>query len=527
MSSKRVPPRTARSLYVPKAPTGIKGLDHITNGGVPKGRTSLVCGGAGCGKTLLAMEFLVCGAKACKEPGVYLTFEETEEELIKNFTSLHHDLPDLVKKKKIAIEYIHIERSEIEETGEYDLQGLFARIEAAVKSVGAKRLVLDTIEALFAGLEDEMILRSEIRRLFRWMKERGLTAIVTGERGEGSFTRHGLEEYVSDCVILLDNRVHQEISTRRLRVVKYRGTLHGTNEYPFLIDDTGVSVMPVSALTLDHKALKERVSTGIPKLDGMFGGKGYFRGTSILISGTAGTGKTSIAAHFAQSTCERGEKALHFCFEESEDQLFRNMESIGIDLAKWKRKGLLKVIATRPSFYGLEMHLVHMHKAIEEFNPSVVVIDPISNMVSVGSFVEVRMMLTRLIDSLKAKGITAMFTSLTSGNMVIESSEVGISSLIDTWISVREIEAVGERNRGLYILKSRGMRHSNQVREFVLTDKGVDLIEVYVGPGGVLTGSARKAQEAFERAQNEVATTRRGLPFMGAQNMEGAGDAKN
>ncbi len=501
--------RPPKSQELPKVPSGVRGLDHITGGGLPKGRTTLVCGGAGCGKTLLAMEFLVCGIKASHENGVLFSFEESEEELIRNFGSLHNDLAELVKQDKLVIEYIHIDRADIEETGEYDLQGLFTRLDYAIKSVGAKRVVLDTLEALFAGLQDQSILRAELRRLFQWLKKRGVTTIITGERGDGSFTRHGLEEYVSDCVILLDNRVSQEISTRRLRIVKYRGSVHGTNEYPFLIDADGVSVMPVSALTLEHAASRERVSTGIPKLDRMLDGKGYFRGTSILVSGVAGTGKTSIAASFAAAACARGEKTLYFCFEESQDQLFRNMESIGIDLAKWQKKGLFKIIATRPSFYGLEMHLVHMYKAIESFQPSAVIIDPISNMISVGSFIEVRMMMTRLIDSLKSGGITSVFTSLTSSNSSNEESEVGISSLIDTWLSVKEVEAIGERNRALYILKSRGMPHSNQVREFLLTDQGVDLVEVYVGPQGVLTGSARRAQEAFERVQAEVAGVRR------------------
>jgi circadian clock protein KaiC len=271
--------------------------------------------------------------------------------------------------------------------------------------------------------------------------------------------------------------------------------------------------MPVSAMTLTHVASRERISSGIPKLDKMLGDKGYYRGSSILVSGTAGTGKTSIAASFAESASSRGDKTLYFCFEESQNQLFRNMESIGLDLSKWQKKGKLKVVATRPSYYGLEMHLVHMHKAIESFKPTCVIIDPISNMISVGSIAEVRTMMTRLIDSLKSAGITTIFTSLNGSNHVINDSEVGISSLIDTWISVREVDAVGERNRALYILKSRGMAHSNQVREYLLTSHGIDLVEVYTGPNGVLTGSARQAQEAYERAQAEIANQRRAGPY--------------
>jgi circadian clock protein KaiC len=482
-----------------KSLTGINGLDEITNGGLPKGRPTLVCGGAGSGKTLFGIEFLVRGATQFNEPGVFMSFEESAEELTKNVTSLGFDLNRLTASKRLLVDYVHIERSEIEETGEYDLEGLFIRLGNAIDSIGAKRVVLDTIESLFSGLPNPSILRAELRRLFRWLKKKGMTAIITGERGENALTRHGLEEYVSDCVILLDHRVSNQISTRRLRIVKYRGSTHGTNEFPFLIDERGLSVMPITSLGLKHTVTSQRISTGIPRLDTMLGGKGYFRGSSILISGTAGTGKTSIAAHFVDAACRRGERSVFFAFEESPSQIIRNMHSIGIDLQQWVKKGLLQFHAERPTVYGLEAHLASMHKLIEELKPRIVVVDPVTNLGSVASEADVKAMLIRLLDLIKFNQITALFTTLTAATGSLELTEVGISSLADTWLLLRDIEIGGERNRGLYILKSRGMAHSNQIREFLLTDKGVDLIDVYVGPSGVLTGSARISQETQER----------------------------
>ena len=483
-----------------KVPSGIVGLDEITHGGLPRGRPTLVCGGAGSGKTLLGIEFLVRGATQFNEPGVFMSFEETAEELTKNVTSLGFDLNRLTASKRLLVDYVHIERSEIEETGEYDLEGLFIRLGNAIDSIGAKRVVLDTIESLFAGLPNPSILRAELRRLFRWLKKKGMTAIITGERGENALTRHGLEEYVSDCVILLDHRVTNQISTRRLRVVKYRGSIHGTNEFPFLIDERGITVMPITSLGLKHTVTSQRISTGIPRLDTMLGGKGYFRGSSVLVSGTAGTGKTSVAAHFVDAACRRGERSVFFAFEESPSQIIRNMRSIGIDLQQWVGKGLLHFHAERPTVYGLEAHLASMQKIIDLFKPKVVIVDPVTNLISVGSEADVKAMLTRLLDQMKSNQITALFTTLTGRELAsLEQTEVGISSLADTWLLLRDIEIGGERNRGLYILKSRGMAHSNQIREFLLTDKGVDLIDVYVGPSGVLTGSARISQESQER----------------------------
>jgi len=487
------------SAILEKTLTGIKGLDEITGGGLPKGRPTLVAGAAGSGKTLLAMEFLVHGAADYNEPGVFMAFEETGEELTKNVKSLGFDLTELSDKKLISLDYVYVERSEIEETGEYDLDGLFVRLGYAIDSIRAKRVVLDTIEALFAGLPNEAILRAELRRLFRWLKEKGVTTIITGERGTDGLTRHGLEEYVADCVILLDHRIVEQISTRRLRVVKYRGSSHGTNEYPFLIGDKGISVLPVTSLGLKHTSSKERIPTGIPRLDAMMSGKGYFRGSTVLVSGTAGTGKSSIAATFAKSVCERGERCIYFAFEESQSQIVRNMKSIGIDLQPSIDKGLLRVEAARPTMSGLETHLATIHRAVEGFVPSVVIADPITNLISAGQENEVKSMLTRLIDFLKTEQVTALFTSLTSGGSALEKTEVGISSLMDTWMILRDFEADGERNRSMMILKSRGMAHSNQIREFLLTDQGIALEDVYVGPSGVLTGSARAAQEARER----------------------------
>ncbi|HZN54502.1 MAG TPA: circadian clock protein KaiC [Candidatus Polarisedimenticolaceae bacterium] len=485
---------------LPKAATGIQGLDDITSGGLPRGRPTLVCGSPGCGKTLLAIEFLVRGAVQYAEPGVFMAFEETSEELAQNVRSLGFDLEALARENMLRVDYVHVERSEIEETGEYDLDGLFIRLGHAIDSIGAKRVVLDTLETLFGGLSNAAIVRSELRRLFRWLKGKGVTAVITAERGDGTLTRHGLEEYVSDCVILLDHRVTEQLSTRRLRIVKYRGTTHGTNEYPFLIDDTGISVLPVTSLGLQHTASGERTSTGIPRLDEMLGGEGVFKGTSVLVSGTAGTGKTSVAAHFVDAACRRGERCLYVASEESESQLTRNMRSIGIDLEPWTANGALRFHAARPTAYGLEMHLATLHKMVNEFDPTVVAVDPISTFLNAGTAREAEAMLTRLVDFLKGRQITAVMTNLTHGGTAAERTEGGISSIIDTWLLLRDIELGGERNRGLYVLKSRGMAHSNQIREFLLTDRGVELNDVYVGPEGVLTGSMRAAQEAREKA---------------------------
>ncbi len=496
---------TLQTSALPKAPTGIQGLDQLTGGGLPQGRPTLLCGSAGCGKTLIAMEFLVRGATQFGEPGVFMAFEERIEELAQNFASLGHDLNALVAQNKLALDFVRVEQSEIEEAGEYDLEGLFVRLGHAIDRIGAKRVVLDTIETLFSGLTNAAILRAELRRLFRWLKDKGVTAIITGERGEASLTRYGLEEYVADCVIMLDHRVTENMSTRRLRIVKYRGSSHGTGEYPFLIDKGGVSLLPITALGLQHEASTERVPSGQPGLDAMMGGEGYYRGSSVLVSGTAGSGKTSLAAHFAAAAAARDERCLWFAFEESANQITRNMRSICIDLARPVQQGLLHFHAERPTMSGLEMHLVTMHKLVQEFQPRVVIIDPITNFTALGSVLEIKAMLTRLIDYFKQQQITALFTSLISGGRAEESPEVGVSSLMDTWLLLRDIECGAERNRVLHLLKSRGMAHSNQVREFLLTDRGVELREVYLGPSGaLLTGSARGALEAQEQAQAVV-----------------------
>ena len=478
---------------LPKTRSGINGLDEITQGGLPKGRPTLICGDAGSGKTLFSIEFIVKGATEFNEPGVFVAFEEMSDELAMNVSSLGFDLNKLIATKKIRIDHVHIDRSEIEETGEYDLEGLFIRLAHAIDSIGAKRVVLDTIENLFAGLTNDGILRAEIRRLFVWLKNKGVTAIITGERGEGKLTRQGLEEYVSDCVILLDHRIQNQISTRRLRIVKYRGSVHGTNEYPFLIDDDGISVLPVTSLTLSNKVSSQRISSGIASLDEMLGGKGFFKGSSILVSGTAGTGKTSLAAYFANASCMRNERCIYFAFEESPEQIVRNMRSIGLNLEPHVKSGLLKFHASRPTLYGLEMHLVVIYKLIRQFKPKLIVLDPITNLVTVGDVSEVKSILIRLIDFLQKEQITVIFTALTFNSETSGHADENVSSLVDAWITVRDIEFNGERNRGIYIMKARGIKNSNRVREFLITNKGIELVDIVEGPQGVLIGSAREA----------------------------------
>jgi circadian clock protein KaiC len=404
-----------------------------------------------------------------------MAFEETEPELISNVSSLGFELDGLVKQNKILVDHVYLEPSEIEETGEYDLEGLFIRLGHAIDSTGAKRVVLDTIESLFSGFKDPVLLRAELRRLFRWLKDKGVTSIITGERGDNTLTRQGLEEYVSDCVIVLDHRVNEESSTRRLRIVKYRGSVHGTNEYPFLIDSKGFSVLPITSLSLDHMVSSERVSSGIPKLDELLSNKGYFRGSSILISGTAGTGKTSFCSKFSEEACNRGEKVLFFSLEESPLQIVRNMESIGINLDPHIKKGLLHFHSMRPTDTGLEMHLITMLKEIEKYSPAIVIVDPLNSFISVNKPLEAKAMSIRLIDFLKLNQITAFFTSLTNSSTEPEHTDIFISSLIDTWLIVKDIEVNKERTRGFSILKSRGMAHSNKIHEYHLTDSGIEI----------------------------------------------------
>ncbi len=493
----RATDQAARTDTLPKCPTGIAGFDAITEGGLPRGRPSLVCGRAGCGKTLFAMTFLVRGIALHDEPGVFMSFEETGEDLAQNVASLGYDLPALVAGGRLVMDHVRVERSEIEETGEYDLEGLFIRLGHAIRTVGAKRVVLDTLEALFSGLSDTALLRAELRRLFGWLKDQGVTAIITAERGEGGLTRNGLEEYVSDCVVLLDNPVSGGITTRRLRVVKYRGSAHGANEYPFLIDAEGISVLPVTAAVLEHETSSETISSGVDGLDAMLGAGGFFRGSSVLVSGEAGTGKTSLACHFADAACRRGERCLYFAYEESPQQIVRNMRSIGLDLAPWVDADLLRFHAARPSLYGLEMHLARMHREIESFRPAAVIVDPASSLR--GDASDVHATLLRMIDLLKSRGVTALMTNLIPGGAPADRTEQGMSSLMDTWLSVVNLESNGERNRALYVLKSRGMSHSNLVREFQMTDTGVRLVPAYLGASGVLTGSARLARENLDR----------------------------
>lgn len=483
---------------IAKAPTGIDGFDDLTLGGLPAGRPTLVCGSAGCGKTLFASTFLINGARLYDEPGVFVTFEERPGDIVDNVASLGFGLGDLVAENRIAFEHIAVDPSQLAEVGEFDLEGLFLRLELAIDSVGAKRVVLDTIESLFSAFTNEAILRAEIRRLFDWLKERKLTAVITGERGDGALTRQGLEEYVSDCVILLDHRVHNQLSTRRMRIVKYRGTAHGTNEYPFLIGADGFSVLPTSSLSLAHRVSEERISSGVPDLDAMLSGGGFHRGSSILLSGVAGSGKSSIAAAFLDASCKRGERAVYFSFEESAEQTIRNMRSIGMDLGRWTSEGLLRMVPSRPTFYGLEMHLAVMLREVMTFQPSIVVLDPISAFLDSGDQLEVQSMLLRAIDFLKSNGITGVFTHLAHEHGQAKT-DAGLSSLMDAWILLLNRETNGEFNRELYLLKARGIAHSNQVREFVMSDAGIHLVEPYLGEHGALTGSARRAEEARAR----------------------------
>ncbi|NEV64788.1 circadian clock protein KaiC [Thiorhodococcus minor] len=491
---------------VVKCPTGIRGLDEITEGGLPRGRPTLVCGAAGCGKTLLAMEFIVRGAHDLGEPGVFMAFEETEGELIANVSSLGFALDRLVAENRVALDYVYVERSEIEETGDYGLDGLFVRLGSMIEEVGAQRVVVDGIEALFAALPSEGILRAELRRLFRWLKDQGVTAVITAEQGARTLTRHGLEEYVSDCVLFLDHRVRGQVATRRLRVVKYRGSRHGTNEYPALIDKYGMSVLPISSVNLDHRVSRERISTGIPRLDDMLGGQGYYSGSSVLISGTAGAGKSSIATAFADSVCRQGGRCLYWSSEESKDQILRNMGSIGLALQPHLDKGLLYYHTVRPTLYGLENHLVSLHKLVSEWRPDAVILDPITNFAAIGDAGEVKLMLTRVIDFLKKAGITSVYTSLaqSSSPAQLEETDEGVSTLIDTWLLVQMVQAAGERDRLLSVLKSRGMAHSNKVRELLLSDQGIDLVDVHTDSGQVHTGSARLAQQVRDEVDTRV-----------------------
>jgi circadian clock protein KaiC len=516
VSNDRRPSQDTVLEKIEKASSGIYGLDEITGGGLPRGRVSLVSGGPGCGKTLLSTEFLVRGALDHGEPGVFLAFEETPSELARNVASLGFDLDDLVRRDLLAIDHIHLDPYGTQEACDFDLEGLFFRLGFAIDEIGAKRVVLDTLEALFSGFDNEAVLRAELRRLFHWLKDRDVTAIVTAERGDATITRFGLEEYVSDCVIVLDHRVKGLVSTRHLRIVKYRGSRHGTNEYPFLIGDTGLSILPVTSVGMDHAVSGERVSSGIDGLDEMLEGKGFHRGSSVLITGTAGTGKSSLSAHFADSICRRGETCLMFAFEESPDQIIRNMKSIGIDLKQWIDGGLLHIRAARPTLHGLEMHLLEMHRLVQKHRPSAVIIDPISNLMDVGDEPEVESILVRLIDYLKSEGVTSYCTSLSVVGELESTTRTGISSVMDTWILLKIIESNGERNRGLYVLKARGIANSNQIREMKITRHGVKLVDAYVGRAGVLTGTARYIQEGKDRLESlgreqEQLQRRRGL----------------
>ena len=486
--------------------TGIDGLDTITSGGLPCGRTTLIAGEAGCGKTLLGVEFLVRGIEM-GDPGVFVAFEETAEELSTNVANLGWDLEELCADGKLVVDHVKVEREHIDQTGDYDLEGLFIRLDHAIDSIGAKRVVIDTIEVLFSALDDTAMLRAEIRRLFTWLKTKGVTSIVTAERGEGTLTRHGLEEYVSDCVISLDHRVEDQRAVRRLRVVKLRGDRHGTNEYPFLIDEHGFSVVPITSFDLRHPAPLDVVSTGVADLDRMLSRGGWFRGSTTMISGESGTAKTTFAAHFADAACRRGERCLFLTFEESEAQLVRNMASVGLNLGRWVKQKRLVIVSSRPTQAGLEAHLTSLYKEVEAHHPEVVVLDPITDFTALGTSLDVKAMLMRIVDYLKNREITGVFTSLMHDKSAVDDPT--ISSLIDNWVQLRNIELDAQRNRGIYVQKARGMAHSNEVREFQLTDRGIKMYDVIPGPSGVLTGRARNQPNQTKQKSTTSTSTRK------------------
>jgi len=460
---------------LPKTTTGIQGLDEVTGGGLPRGRTTLVCGAAGCGKTMFAMEFIVRGALEFDEPGVFVSFEESAEDLAQNVASMGFDLEALARRKKVSIDHIRVVRSEIEETGDFDLEGLFIRLGLAIDSIGAKRVVLDTLEALFGGFTNIAILRAELRRLFEWLKAKGVTAIITAERGDGALTRHGFEEYVSDCVILLDHRVVNQLTARRLRIVKYRGTVHGTDEYPFMIGERGISVAPITSIGLAHHASSEVISSGIPSLDKTLGAGGLYRSSTILVSGSAGTGKSNIASHFVAAAGRRGERSLYVALEESQSEIVRNAKSIGIRLAPLVAKGILRFHVARPTELGLEAHLVSIRQIVREYRPGVMVVDSITSLLSMGSSREVTSMVVRLVDFLKMSGVTLLMTALIDPGQHSESSGVNISSLVDTWLSVSKSETDGVRGRVLSVVKARGMATSSRSLELVISKTGVGI----------------------------------------------------
>lgn len=489
---------------VDKAPTGVRGFDVITGGGVPRGRATLVTGASGTGKTLFGVEFLVRGAVEHGEPGVLISFEETADDIAANVAGLGFDIPALRAQGLLAVDAFVSDGTQEVTAGPFDLDGLFLRLDAAVASVGARRLVIDTIESLFGRLHDEVALRGELVRLFHWIKARGLTAVITGEQGQGGrLTRFGIEEYVSDCVIVLDTRLHDDVSTRRLRVAKYRGSTHGTNQYPFVITERGFAVLPLTAMGLTYDAPDDRISSGVPALDEMLGG-GILRASTVLVSGSAGTGKTTIAAQAVEAACERGERALFVTFEESPAQLMRNMRSVGIDLQRWIDAGRLRIEAERSTAMGLEEHLVALDRYIEEAQPTVVALDALGSLGRVGTGTAVTATVARQVDAMKSRGITSVLTVL-AGEGEGEAASLAVSSLTDTWLLLRNVERDGERNRLLFVIKSRGTAHSNKVREFLLTESGAQLVDVFVDDDGeVLTGSRR------ERAIAEAQTDRVG-----------------
>ena len=460
---------------LPKSLTGIQGLDDITYGGIPQNRPTLLVGSIGTGKTIFAMEYIINGITMFNEPGVFMTFEEQTDELQINVTSMGYNLSKLIADNKIYLEHLHIDHREIQATGKYDIEGLFIRIEMAIEKVKAKRIVLDALDTLFIGL-DSQILRSEIKRLFFWLKEKKVTAIITSEVGDIFLTRLGFEEVVADCVIELNNRLNNQISTRRLRIVKYRGSYHSTNEYPFMIDHKGITIFPIISEAPQIIVSNERISSGIKQIDEMLDGRGFYVGSSILVSGSAGTGKSSIAASFIKDVCEKKGTALYCAFEEAPNQIKRNMASIGIFLEPYEKSGNLHFYYSRPTLQTLELHFIAIKKLIKQINPSVVILDPITNLMIENINSDIRTMLTRFVDYLKMEQITVLLTAtLTVSSLELIQSNEGISSMVDTCIMIQEKNIIDSRRRTLYIMKSRGICNSKKEVEFIITSEGISI----------------------------------------------------
>ena len=479
--------------------TGVKGLDDVLGGGIPQGHAMLLVGKPGTGKSILSMEYLLHGIELHKENGVYISFEESEKQIISNAASFGWKFEEMVKKNKLAISYIDMQPEQMRTVGDYDLSALILRVKGAIKKVNARRVVIDGINNLLSTFDDERIIRSDLLRLIREIKEVNATIFITGERGHDSWSKMGFEEYLADGLMHLDNRTDGNYQTREIQVVKCRGINHYTGKSPFIINSEGMSIRPLITADFDYKVLKSRVSTGIADIDNMLGGKGLYRGSTVYITGPSGAGKTSISSSFANGACSRGERALFLAFEESSDQIIRNMKSIGLSLDKWVNEKLLYFYTARATTNSLEGHLDNIMTMVREVEPTCVVLDPISAFRPIANENETKLMLIRLNDYLRARKITTVFTALSSDGEYSEHADVQLSSIADTWIVVRIMDYKGERNNVMQLMKSRGMSHSRQMKEMYFTGNGLKLQNVYQGPEGVLTGAARIGQEKYEK----------------------------